>query len=373
MIYLDNAAATPVDDAIMAFFGKASIDYFANQEAAHRLGYECGKALKQAERSVIKLSTGHDDGCGVFWTAGGSDALALTLRCLEMSGKVVVTTQAEHAALSEGCGRCFETVRLVRLKADGRIDLDQLAESLDEDVGLVAIHHVNSETGVIQPLGEIRELIDEFCPDALFLADTIQSAGKIKIPWKEAKLDMIFVSGYKIGAPSGGFVLYRIGTTGKLAKKLENLRTKDHCLTRISVPVALTLVEALERASEYDWTAIQELNHDLRRRIDGFVMPNGKKIKLTIDEELASPFITHITLPGYQGEVVTRMLSDKDIHVAPGSACEAAAKTPSRVLTAMGMKRADAYSALRISLWRQNTADDIALFCETLRDVLIDY
>ena len=115
------------------------------------------------------------------------------------------------------------------------------------------------------------------------------------------------------------------------------------------------------------------MNLELRESLAGIELAGKMKIIFTIPPEDASPFILHITLPGYEGAVLVRMLSEHGITVSSGSACSAESNLPSPALTAMKYNKKDAFSALRISFWRNNSSNDIRRFADTLKAVIKDY
>ncbi len=375
MIYLDSAAAAAPATGILDFYREKLAEYYANQEAAHGFAFEIRQKLKDAETELSEILTG-DPRNKVAWCSSASDGFAACLSSLrDTTGKNIVTTGAEHPALASAVARIPEIdTRTVKLTLQGLIDLEHLDSLIDANTIMVALHHVQSETGVIQDLPAVRKAIDrKKIPGIKFLADTVQSAGKLPLPWLEAKLDLAFVSGPKIGVPGGGAVICRFSDD---YMRITNLRTKEHQTGRVNPALAMTLTEAfreLGKNREKEFRRISELNRFARAKLAGVKLNNGRDPVLTIPEKLASPWILHMMLPNYQGAILTRMLSKMNIMAAAGSACEAENNTPSRTLTVMGYKKTDAFSGMRISFWRNTTRENIDEFITALQQILINY
>jgi cysteine desulfurase len=375
-VYLDHAAATSVSPDLAAFLAEAAIRWHANPEAAHVAGRACRKALADATAEMSeRLFPG--GGYQVFWTTSATEAMVLAGNYPGWRNRAAATTAAEHPALESALRRLDNggNLRTARLGHDGRLDLDSLAECLDGKVGLVALHDVQSETGVRQDLAGVRTVMRARCPDAVLLADTVQSIGKLPIPWREAELDLAFVAGHKLGAPAGAALLWHERRLPEFGRWLRGVREKDHLVGRPDPAVALTLAEAVRRAEAgrvARGDAISALNSRLRNGLRALKLPKDAKFA-EIPADLASPYIVSCRLPPYQGAVLVRMLSERGIMVAAGSACEAERQGASRALLAMGVPRHEAFSALRFSFWESNSADDVDRLLGTLPEIFQRY
>lgn len=376
MTYLDNAAAAPVPERALEIFRRHSLETFANQEGAGGASLEAARRVSEAGRALALALTG-DKLAGVFWCNTGTDALSAAVSaCPSLRQGPAVSTAGEHPALDSALERLSSggvSVAKARLKADGRIDLDHLSSLLDGRTALVAVHHVQAETGATQDLVGIRGVMDRLAPKALLLADTTQSACKLRIPWDEARIDFATVSGQKIGCPGGAALLFRDTRARVAERRFDSLRRKSHLFGRCPSAVCLTLAELAgllagnleERKSRASM---------IRAAFKSGVMEAlGEKLRLTIPDGVASPYILHLITPGFQGAVLTRMLSDAGFSVAPGSACEAETSAPSKLLLAMGLRREDAYCALRLSFWDSSTESEAEPFAKALSSCLSSY
>lgn len=374
MVYLDNAAASSPNKDVVSYFSQVVGEVFSNQEAIHSAAYDVRKRLKAAEVDCATLIT-NDKKTGVQWVNSGTEGITTVLTHPCFSKGNIVTTRAEHAALSEAIGRTKAEVRVVQLTDDGGIDLDHFSSLVDSNTVAVAIHMIQSETGRVQDLVALRKIIDTSQSKALFVIDTVQAVGKIVIPWKKAGIDICFAAGHKIGVPFGAAVLYNEKKT-RLKSFFVKLRGDEHSLSRPEPAVVLAFVEGLKLAVQGMKDNVDRaliLSEKLRSDLQNVVLPNGDKISLTLESNKTSPFIVHCTVPGFQAAVLVRFLGMKGVMISSGSACEAETPDPSRTLTAMGMDRAKAFSGLRISLWVDSNDDDIDTFLEKFKAVINEY
>ena len=195
------------------------MDDCVNPSSPHRLSYQLQRQLTTAAAGLAALVTGKKDtGVQVIWTSGGTEAnnLAILGFAGARSGPLrIVATRTEHASVLaplehlQGQGA---KLQLANVHDSGRLDLDHLAACLDDGADLVSICHVQNETGAIQDLTAIRELIDHHAPGARLQVDAMQSFGKIDIDWQSARIDMLSLSGHKIHGPGGqGALIVRDG------------------------------------------------------------------------------------------------------------------------------------------------------------------
>ena len=372
-VYLDNAAACPCDSDTIDFFRAAMIRFFANQESLGIHGKECSVALRESAERLSSALCGSEKSGSLLWTNTGTGALLTAVEGTseEWNGDIV-TTPLEHPALFLALERAAKrngcTVHCCEVEHDGRIKPESLERLLSDRTALLAMHHVQSETGTIQDLVLVRSLLDRCAPRALFLADTIQSAGKIRIPWEEARLDMMTVSGQKIGCPSGGALIYR----PKLEKQVRRMRSVSHQIGRCVPAAAMTLANHLsELLLELDENAAYAA--DLKDTLRSSLTKNGISYHQTVKAGHSSPYILHMTLPPYQGAILTRALHAYEISVAPGSACESESGGGSQALKAMGFSSQETFCALRVSTWVDNTVEDMLTFSDALGECIRKY
>ncbi len=337
-----------------------------------------GRELRQriAESADLLLSALAIKNSRIFWGSSGSALFALLAEYPGFRHGNIVTTAAEHPALIAALRRTGAELRLAACPG-GKIDSEKLSALLDANTVLIAIHHVHNETGVMQDVMAVRQAMRESASRALLLVDTIQSAGKIPLPCENAQVDIAVVSGSKIGVPGGGALLLRQRPEVNLLwEYLESCRTKLYIAGRPNPALAISLAEGCRYCGETMQevsTKIVHINHYLRKNLASIKLANGKRITFTISPGNASPYILHFTVPGYQSAVLIRMLSHSQIYAATGSACRAETSSPSNALIAMGFNRNDAYAAIRLSFWRQNTIEEAEKFIAAFTDAINNY
>jgi len=371
-IYFDNAAACEPDPKVLGHYYAYASSFYANQEAAHSLAYDLREKIDLAGTQISQaLCAKKTD---IHWGHSGTDIFSLFGDFQGFQNGNIVTCAMEHPALLAALKRCGAEIREVKI-SDGRIDPKHLAELLDEKTVLTSLHHIQSETGVIQDLVAIREVINAQAPQSIFMSDTIQSAGKIDIPWEEAKLDIVSISGHKIGAPGGAALLINPKLTA-FAEYLKLCRKEYYTASRPEPAANLALADGVvkkqkEQIENFD--RISKINEFLRQELPRLKLFNDKKILLTIPTENASPYILHFIVPAYQSGVLVRMLSQESIYVSAGSACLSETDKPSVTLTAMNFNKEDAYAGIRLSFCPQSTIRHAEIFIEKFQKTLLDY
>ena len=353
-IMLDNAAACRPYSWAAELFAEKCRSLYANQESAGKLGVESAKAVAEA---ADRLSSVLAPGYGVMFCNTGTDALRAAVFAA-LSGKrnpVSLTTRAEHPALLRALA-AFPGTEYCRVGRTGAITIPG-----DCVPDFFAVHHVNAETGILQDFAVLKKQLPE---KTVFLLDTTQSVCKVSLP--ETLPDFLTISGCKVGAPCGAALLYR----KSFEKKIRALRLEEHgigrCVPAAAVVLSETVVRGVSRLRER-YSHAERLNRILRDRLSGL------QIRFTAENVPASPWILHFMLSGREGGILVRMLQERGITVAAGSACSSETPKPSAVLTAMGFSARESYSALRVSFFDDTTEEDVLIFANTLHEVLKNY
>lgn len=373
-IYFDNAAAVPPDNDALDLFRESAIMFFANQEASGAHAKKAADAMAEASRDLVSAICGNSkkQPC-VMWTNSGTDSISAAVAAItSFRPGDIVSTVAEHASLDTALERISKTsgasLKKAKISSDGQIDFDHLSSLLNKQTALVAMHHVNSETGALQNLVKVRELMKQLSPRALLLADTMQSACKLDIPWKEAAPDAITVSGQKIGAPCGGALIFK----SELEKCIRKIRSSEHLVGRCVPAAAITIASQAAKLCP-DIPANAKHAASLKSALLDALEKENIKFRKTLSDDLSSPYILHFTQPGYQSAIILRSMLEHDISAASGSACESETNLPSKVLTAMGFSKQDAFSAIRVSTWTENSLDEAAGFAAVLASAIKKY
>ena len=356
MYYFDHASGVVPDVRTLDDIRDQLMRYSPNQEAIHPEAYRVRKALDAAKHKLLCLLTSEPEEFKVILSDSGSSAIALSGSRTLMRSRVL-TSKMEHPAVYAALNRADADISYAASSADGRIILPEKCAC-----DTVFFHHVQSETGVTQ---DLDELFSHF-PDALKIADTIQSAGKIALP---RKADICTVSGAKLGVPGAAALIVR----KKYAPVLEALEKESrsrYTSSRPVVPFFIAMVNAIgrrvEKQEEY-FRKMSEFQDKLRKNL------SGPEVNFTIAQELSSPYICHLNFPGKEGAVIVRLLGESEIAAGSGSACSAESGEPSAALTALGFRKRAAYSGLRISFDISNTLEELDFLLEVLKKTLKNY
>ena len=366
-IYLDHAATTPVRpevrDAMQPFFGER----FGNPSSLHRWGRQARVALDEARERLAKTLNAHPD--EVCFTSGGTegDNLAIlgSVRAARESGRMaIVSTPIEHkavlAAVHQAAREGFEE-RLVSVNADGLVDVSDFARLTDARVALCSVMWVNNEIGTIQPIHQLAEIGKTAA--ALFHTDAVQAFGKIAIDVKALPVDLLTVSGHKIGAPKGiGAIFIRRGT------KLESLfhggaQDAGRRPGTENVAAAVGFARAAELAMEereQEWTRLAAMRDQLEQALLGRIpdaVVHGRGAP-------RAPHILNISVPGTDSESLLMALDLAGVACSSGSACQSGSVTPSHVLTALGVRSELGSAAIRMSLGSMTTPECVARVSE---------
>ncbi len=360
-IYLDYNATTPVDPLVFTAMSPFLSTYFGNPSSTHYYGRGTRKAIEVARGQVaLMLGCASDE---VVFTGSGSESDTLAIRgvalALRERGDHIITQATEHPAVLKLCAALtrLHGIRVTYLSVDthGRINPADLAAAIDGRTTLVTIMHANNETGTVQPVAELAEIAHRH--GVLFHTDASQTVGKIPTNVSELGVDLLTVAGHKLYAPKGIGALYvRRGIQLEPAIYGGGQETGRRAGTEnIAFMVALgaAAVIAYEQIG-LSQPHLQRLRDHLQQRLEaelpGIVHLNGHPT-----ERL--PNTLNISIDGVIGEDV--LATTQEIAASTGSACHEGATEPSSVLLAMGLTRERALGALRLTLGRWSTEDEV--------------
>ena len=366
MIYFDHAATTAVLPEAAQAALETMTEGFGNPSSLYRLGTQAAKHLAGHRTQVAQAL-----GCKaeeVYFTSGGTEgdnwAIAMATHLGRHKGKHLITTAIEHAAVIEPC-KALESqgyaVTYLTPDPQGHIRLEDLEAALRPDTVLVSIMLVNNETGAIQPVAEAAQLLRRKKSAALLHTDAVQGFLKIPFTPKGLGVDLLTISGHKIGAMKGSGALYiRAGLRGvpliRGGGQESSLRSGTEATPQIA---ALAAAATLGRQQLEDHTArLTDLKgyalDTLRREVPGLVVVSPGD----------APHICAISLPGYPSQVVVRYLSDQGFCLSAGSACHRG--KASHVYAAMGLSKAVRDGMLRLSFGPENTREEIDQLAQAL-------
>ncbi len=371
-VYFDNSATTRMAPEVLESMMPFLTDEYGNPSSIHFMGDAASAALRKARKQVA-------DSLGslpseITFTSGGteSDNLAIigsVIACKDPSRKRIVTTAIEHEAVLEACEelkrRGFE-LTVLGVDKKGYLDPSVLDDAMGDDVCLVSVMAANNVVGTIQDIRELSKVSHEH--GALFHTDAVQGYTKMKIDVVKDGIDMLALSGHKIHAPKGIGALYVRSGTPILPINYGGGQERGLRSSTENVPGIVGLGTAAELAmSTMDddvkkMTALRDEIIDDMLKIDGAHLngPTGKR-------RLCNN--THFRFDGAKGTDTVIRLSREGIAVSAASACSAGSTEPSYVLMALGLTPEQCTSALRISLSRYNTEEDVRYLSEVMRRI----
>lgn len=350
MIYLDNAATTPVTQRVLQAMTPYFTEGFGNPGSLHKMGTQAANAMQKARVQCAKPI--HANPQNILFTSGGSEANTLAIlglaKYLRFAGKThVITTKVEHPSVLQSVRQLqdkgFE-VEYLPVQTNGDLSLQDLRNAIRPNTGLVSVMAVNNETGNAYDVRSVGKICREF--NILFHTDFVQGYGAWEINVEEECIDFLSVSGHKFHAPKGVGFLYA-GKKGLLSPIIfgggqeSGLRSGTE-----NVPGIVGMGEAAEAASEilFSGCDVSEM-----RRLFYYVLQNHVDRFQVNGDPAYSSRILNLQFEGVDGETLLLLLAQQDVIVSAGSACAAHSAVPSHVLTAMGMTPEEARSSIRVS------------------------
>lgn len=336
-IYLDHAATTPVHPAVIERMTEVLTTNFGNPSSIHSFGRKARQLLDQA-RSICAQSIGADDK-EIIFTSGGteSDNLAIlgTALANKQKGKHIITTKIEHHATLYTIQHLEKNgydVTYLDVGETGRIDPQDVEKNLREDTILVSIMMVNNETGIIQPIKEIGEILNHH--PAYFHTDAVQAFGLLPIDVNELHVDLLSVSSHKINGPKGlGFLFARQDVSLQTLQFGGEQERKRRAGTENMAGIAgfAKAIEIMQKTREDNMKLYQRFRslfiETLKENKIAFSI-NGKKSDRV-------PNIINISFPNMNVETLLTNFDLSGVAASSGSACTAGSVEPSHVLTAM--------------------------------------
>lgn len=372
-LYLDHAATTPVDPEVAEAMLEClrAGDSYGNPASSHPAGRRAAALVKSARSEVAELLNVAPR--EIVFTSGAteSDNLALIggARFRAHRGRHLVTMLTEHKAVLAAMDalerESFEVTRLAP-GPDGLLDAGQLLDALRDDTQIVSVMQVNNETGVVQDIAAIASLCRE--RDILFHCDAAQSVGKLPVDLGQVAVDLLSLSGHKMGAPQGIGALFVRDRRGCGVQPLLHGGAQERRLRAGSQPLALIhgfgVAAKLARQRQADTLAHFEQLH--ARLWAGLKTIPG--IRRNGSATAYFPGILNVSLAEVEGESL--QLALEPVCVASGSACNAQSGDASAVLKSMGLTDLEVQGAIRLSFGRLTRAADVDIAIHRCREAI---
>ncbi len=361
-VYLDHAAATPMDDKVLVAMQPYFSDKFYNPSATYLASDRVSKDLDIARAKVASILGARPS--DITFTAGGTEANNLAIQGImrKYPGSNIVVTAIEHESVMAPA-RLFDC-RIAPVDEHGAVDITKLSKLIDDNTVLVSVMHANNEVGTIQSIREIAEIIKNKRSERsrhlplYFHSDAAQAANYLDLHVSRLGVDLMTLNGGKIYGPKQSGCLY-ISSNAVLQPLIlgggqeRGLRSGTE-----NVSASVGFATALEIAQNMRHREAKRLQELQRYFIDKLLLkfPNAK-INGSLKKRL--PNNVHVTLPGTDNERLIFQLDEAGIMAAAGSACSASDEEPSHVLRAMGFSDADARASLRFTMGRTTSKRDI--------------
>lgn len=373
MFYFDHAATTPVDPRVLQKMLPYFTENFGNPNSQHACGRRAAAAVDEARDTVASLIGAKPS--EIYFTSGGTESDNWALRGAAHAnaerGKHLIVSAVEHPAMiatarelqKEG----FE-VTFAAVDEFGKVDLQKLKDSIRPDTTFIGVMTANNEIGTLQPVAEISALARE--RGIVFFTDAVQAAGALKLNVKEPTVDMLSFSGHKFYGPKGVGVLYvRSGVrVGKIITGGHQERSMRGGTT--NVPGIVGLAEAFRLANE---EMAQNNAHvsAIRDRFIARVLREIPYVKLNGHPKDRLPNNANFSFRYIEGESLLFSLDLAGIAVSSGSACSSGSLEPSHVLLATGLPEGLAHGSIRFSFGKENTAEQIDIAVEKLKEIVV--
>jgi cysteine desulfurase len=372
---MDYAATTPMDPRVaekMVQYLTPDGEFGNPASRSHTYGWNAEAAVEAARKQVAELVNANPK--EIIWTSGATESDNLAIKgaahFYRKKGQHIITSKTEHKAVLDSCRQLeregFE-VTYLDPEPSGLIDLDKLEDAIRDDTILISIMHVNNETGVIQDIEAMGELVRG--RKIIFHVDAAQSVGKTLIDLEKLKVDLMSFSGHKIYGPKGIGALY---VRRKPRVRLEaQLHGGGHERGMRSGTLAAHQIVGMGEAFRI---AREDMAEDMahttalrNRLLAGF--KDLEEVYVNGDIEYSVPNILNISFNYVEGESL--IMSLKDVAVSSGSACTSASLEPSYVLRALGRNDELAHSSIRFSIGRFTTETEINYAIEHVKQAIV--
>ena len=366
MIYLDHAATTPTDGRVIDAMIRCTAEAWQNPSAAYSAAGAARRVMRLARNRIASmLNAAPQELC---FTSGGTEANNQAL--LMARGGHAVVSAIEHASVLNAARALCGEVTLVTPDADGHVSPEAVEAALRPDTRLVSVQLANNETGVLQPVAQIAGIarqrrIPVHC-------DAVQAFGHIPVDVRALGVDLLSLSGHKLYGPRGIGALYiRQGTSlppllhGGSQELGQRAGTENlPAIAGLGVAAGLADTDMRIRADR-ERTLLSGFIDNLLRRLPTCRIPGGNAERL--------PGVVCVLLPGLPSETAIARLDLLGIQVSGGAACASREHRPSHVLRAMGLSEAEAACALRVSIGRDTTEEDLRVAAEAIESTFKSY
>jgi cysteine desulfurase len=366
--YLDHAATTPLRSEVADAMAEARSTPLGNPTGSHRPAQRARRLLEES-RDEVAAALGRDPG-DIIFTSGGTESANLAVlgtlgaAAAGAAGAVsVVSSSVEHPAVRESCRAAVQRHGVhwceLAVDRDGVVELDALADLIDDSTALIAVMLANNETGVVQPLDAVIETVRARSATARIFTDAVQAATFMDLASWTAAADLVALSAHKVGGPVGVGVLAVRPTTPLAPQHHGGGQERERRSGTQDVAGAVGLAAALRLSlSERRQAACRVAA--LRDRLAAGLLTSVTGTHRTVSAGVAIlPGHLHVCVEGIEREELLLALSERGVCASGGSSCASGALEPSYVLAAMGVPDELARGAIRFTLGHDTTGADV--------------
>lgn len=374
IIYLDNNATTKIDEKVLESMLPYLKEEYANPSSMYDFSKKSSNAIKEA-RGVIKDFVNAADEKEIIFTSCGTESANTAIRGVlnyNKNKKHIITTKVEHPCVLNVYKHLEKQgykVDYIGVNSNGELDLEQLEQAITPDTALVSVMWANNETGVLNPIEKVSQIIKSKNKEAKLFVDAVQVAGKIPIDVQANGIDLLGISGHKFHAPKGVGALYINSKTMITPLIIGGHQERGKRAGTENVPYIVGLAKAAELAQdslEFEATEIKRL----RDKLESNILKTIYNARLNTGVANRVPNTTNIGFEYIEGELILLHLSDIGICASSGSACTSGSLEPSHVLRAMNVPFTAIHGSIRWSLSRFTTEDEIDYVIEKLPSII---
>ncbi|WP_445487350.1 IscS subfamily cysteine desulfurase [Niallia sp. 03133] len=370
MIYLDYAATCPMDEEAAAAYVEIAVNYFANSNSLHDMGGTALSLINQCRRDFSNLLGVNKE--GIYFTSGGSESNFLSIQALlskqTTAKNHIITTLAEHSSIHSTMKTLEKQgyeITYLPVSTNGIVDLGLLEKNIKTNTALVSIHHVNSETGAIQPLKAIGSICREH--HLLFHSDLVQSFGKLPLSSFIGLLDGFSISSHKFYGPKGvgvAFVHPKLTWKGFYPGTTHENGFRPGTLNTAGI-VAMT-VAAKKASNQLD------ANHLHYKKLRNAFLQKAKKNPIihVIECDSQLPSIIGLRINSMEGQWMMLESNRRGFAISTGSACQVGQQAPSKTMKAMGFTDDQAKEYIRISFGKDTLVEEVEQFAQIVETII---
>ncbi|MFA6540567.1 MAG: cysteine desulfurase family protein [Bacteroidota bacterium] len=366
-IYLDFSATTPIDPAVAEVISSHLRGTFGNASSIHSFG-RTSKVVLEESRELLARSIGADP-AELFFTSGGTESdnhaiigTAFAERKLRKRNHLIISSTEHHAVLDSAdyLKELGFRVSYLPVDSDGVVRIDTLQELITDDTFLVSVMHANNETGVLQPIREIAELLEG--KGVIFHTDAVQTFGKIPVQVRDLKIDLLSLSAHKIYGPKGiGAIYIRKGTSVDAVLHGGSQERKNRAGTE-NIPLIAGFAKAVSLSDQFR-EATSHQNASFKKKFIESVTGTLNGIVINGIPKDSLPHILSLSLDSQfyniEGETLLLALDLQGIAASSGSACTSGSIQPSHVLVAMGRDDRTTKATVRFSFGRTTEEHEV--------------